>query len=846
MGKTENTAKGTQCKPAKIVTIAMAIALVVFLAVSIVFGCLLPTSERLVTAEGQGNYTSMIMREDGTWYYTTSNGLVCQMSAEDELIETFDLNKAAKEDTRYGWESCGSAATIHAEVGSPYIYVVSRQEDTYRLFQLVENDEKKLEIASATPLSGKVGGIQEENGEVFLLMAQGPIYRIERFDAENLEAGAIASGYLYTVAPAMPNWKLFLVKEPKILSFDIIDNYIYIMHGSGIIRMSKDFEMNKWESLLPGEIDVVYERLANATVGETTRFEADYQAEWERNYTNELEALKKQAGEDISAEKLAELEAKAKENTNAKEISMKNTVEQKIRQEAADEVLLGSTYDRVAEYEESSGTVTLKVKTAELYASYANILGKQFRGAAYNEEKGCYYFVTNEYGVYTCTLEEINEMIATRGNDEEAELELHPLSGIELEERPSSDGRALFYDEVSQKGYILHDSSDYVTSIDFKTEEFLFYSKMDFDIRDMKQSLSGNRIYYFYLNSNEAESGEMILRAVDITNQAQEWIYRPIMTVAIVLCVLAVIVGAISLGCMRSERWLAYVIDVGRGFKKHWGIYAVLSFSLVLLGMFCYYPAVGSISLSFYDYTDDKPTRIWNNFWNYKEIFTNRFAWEEFSNMFIFLGMDLVTALAPPLIFAFCLTIMRNRQYSGLMRTLLFIPGIIPGLATTLIWKTGIFGMDGVLNTLFNSEVQFLQKDGLALWSLILMGFPYVGSYLIFYGAMMNVPDSYYEAAELDGITVMKRFIFIDIPLIFPQIKYVIIMTFISSVQNFGRIYMVTKGAAGTRTPIFAMYEYIKKDNNYGMASAYATILFVFLFGATVFNMRKKKKELEV
>lgn len=836
MGKTENTANRTQCKPAKIVAIVSAIALAVFLAVSIIFGCLLPSSERLVTAEGQGDYTSMIMAEDGTWYYTTTNGLVCQMSAEDELIETFDLNKAAKES--YGYENCGSAVTIHKEVGSQYIYVITRLEDAYRLFQLV--DEGELEIKQAKDLTGRVGGIQEENGEVFLLVAKGPIYRIERHDAEDFTKDPV-SGYLYTVAPAMPNWKLILLKEPAICSFEIIDNYIYIMHSSGIIRISTDFEMNKWESILPDAIDEQYAADVTDEV-----FAAEYQKEWDKNYTAELESLKKSAGENISAEKLAELDVQAKATTNAKELSMRNTVAKRLRQKATDKVLLEDEYDSVVEYEEESGTVTLKVRTAELYAGYANVLGYKFRGAAYNKEKGCYYFVSNDYGVYTCTVEDINEMLTTMGNDEEASLNLQPLAGIELEERPRSEGKALFYDEISQKGYILHDSSDYVTSVDFKTGEFLFYSKMDFDIRDMKQSLSGNRIYYFYMNANEAESGQMILRAVDITNQAQEWLYRPIMTVGIVLCVLSVIVGAIAVGCMRSERWLAYVIDVARGFKKHWGIYAVFSFSLVLLGMFCYYPAVGSISLSFYDYTDEKPTRIWNNFWNYKEIFTNRFALEEFTNMFIFLGMDLITALAPPLIFAFCLTIMRNRKYSGLMRTLLFIPGIIPGLATTLIWKTGIFGMDGVINTLFNSEIQFLQKEGLALWSLILMGFPYVGSYLIFYGAMMNVPDSYYEAAELDGITVMKRFIFIDIPLIFPQIKYVIIMTFIASVQNFGRIYMVTKGAAGTRTPIFAMYELIKKDSNYGMASAYATVLFIFLFGATIVNLRKKKKELEV
>jgi multiple sugar transport system permease protein len=141
--------------------------------------------------------------------------------------------------------------------------------------------------------------------------------------------------------------------------------------------------------------------------------------------------------------------------------------------------------------------------------------------------------------------------------------------------------------------------------------------------------------------------------------------------------------------------------------------------------------------------------------------------------------------------------------------------------------------------------IKFLAQTNITKSSLVLMGFPYVGSYLIFYGAMMNVPDSYYEAAELDGITVTKRFIGIDIPLIFPQIKYVIIMTFIGSVQNFARVYMITGGDWGTKTPIFTMYTQVL-DGNYGLASAYATVIFVFLFAATVLNFRMQKKDNEV
>jgi raffinose/stachyose/melibiose transport system permease protein len=164
-----------------------------------------------------------------------------------------------------------------------------------------------------------------------------------------------------------------------------------------------------------------------------------------------------------------------------------------------------------------------------------------------------------------------------------------------------------------------------------------------------------------------------------------------------------------------------------------------------------------------------------------------------------------------------------------------------------LIWKTGIYGEYGVINALiqlFGGESTIVtQQSSTALWALIMMGFPFVGSYLVFYGAMMNIPSSYYEAAELDGITVIKRLVYIDIPLIMSQIKYVLILTFIGSVQNFGRTDLITNGLWGDKTPIFLMYKLMQEHGKYGEASAYATILFLFLFAATLINLRMQTQD---
>ena len=123
--------------------------------------------------------------------------------------------------------------------------------------------------------------------------------------------------------------------------------------------------------------------------------------------------------------------------------------------------------------------------------------------------------------------------------------------------------------------------------------------------------------------------------------------------------------------------------------------------------------------------------------------------------------------------------------------------------------------------------------------SLILMGFPFVGAYLIFYGAIANIPKAYYEAAELEGCGVIRRIISIDLPFVTPQLKYVFVMCFIGSVQNVSRVMLTTKGAAGTQIPIYIMYNYLS-DNNFGVSSAMALMLFVILMIATFINLKMK------
>ncbi len=341
------------------------------------------------------------------------------------------------------------------------------------------------------------------------------------------------------------------------------------------------------------------------------------------------------------------------------------------------------------------------------------------------------------------------------------------------------------------------------------------------------------------------ENGVYKIKKFDVSEISKNKIYGIVKTVFVVLTVICALFAAVFLGMTIRNKKTDSEIDfkkVKKELAKNKWIYIILFPSVALLFAFCYYPSVSSLIMAFFDYRSGYPV-IFNGLDNFRTLFANPTIWDAVRNMVIFLVTDLIFGVIPPVAFAWCLSVMKSKRYSSLSRTLLFIPGVIPGVAGVLIWTNGIYGSYGILNTIIKAcggeAIAFLGDYRYSMLSLILMGFPFVGAYLIFYGAIANIPKAYYEAAELEGCGVIRRIISIDLPFVTPQLKYVFVMCFIGSVQNVSRVMLTTKGAAGTQIPIYIMYNYLS-DNNFGVSSAMALMLFVILMIATFINLKMK------
>ncbi len=206
---------------------------------------------------------------------------------------------------------------------------------------------------------------------------------------------------------------------------------------------------------------------------------------------------------------------------------------------------------------------------------------------------------------------------------------------------------------------------------------------------------------------------------------------------------------------------------------------------------------------------------------------------------------------------ALLLAVMLNQPLKGIgfFRTLYYMPHIIGGVATIMMWLWVFNPGFGLMNAALLAIAEPLQAIGLVSdewrppnwfhskdWSkpaLILMSvWGSGGAMLIFLAALQNVPDQLYEAARVDGAGRARQFWHVTVPQITPAIFFNLVMGVIGSFQVFTEAYIISDGSGGPErsTLFYVLYLYNKafRDFEMGYASALAWILFVIILAFTM------------
>ncbi len=186
-------------------------------------------------------------------------------------------------------------------------------------------------------------------------------------------------------------------------------------------------------------------------------------------------------------------------------------------------------------------------------------------------------------------------------------------------------------------------------------------------------------------------------------------------------------------------------------------------------------------------------------------------------------------------------------------RVALFVPWAASSVAIliALIWQF-IFRDQGVINQLLGAigvkGPVWLNDPALAFGAVVLTDvyFSYGFFMVSILGALQSIPVEMYEAADVDGAGGWKQLTSITLPMIRPAIMPAVVLTSITAFQMFGTAYAMTQGGPLTAankpgaTDFVMVYAYkqISQLGNYGRATAFAVIIFLILFGATLLSLR--------
>ena len=206
-----------------------------------------------------------------------------------------------------------------------------------------------------------------------------------------------------------------------------------------------------------------------------------------------------------------------------------------------------------------------------------------------------------------------------------------------------------------------------------------------------------------------------------------------------------------------------------------------------------------------------------------------------------------VVSVPLQIVLGLALALLLNAKIRGLRfyRTIYYLPAVLSGVAVALLWRW-IFSKEFGLLNLGLSYIGirgpgWLTDPSWALWSLIMMSLWGVGGSMVIYLAgLQGVPTELYEAAQVDGAGVIRRFFSVTLPLLTPVLFFQLIIGIIRSLQVFVEAFIMTEGGPAEATLFFVLHLYRNAFLYFrmGYASLLAWVLFLYVLILTLLVFR--------
>lgn len=221
---------------------------------------------------------------------------------------------------------------------------------------------------------------------------------------------------------------------------------------------------------------------------------------------------------------------------------------------------------------------------------------------------------------------------------------------------------------------------------------------------------------------------------------------------------------------------------------------------------------------------------------NYIDLLTkDYYFWKALRQTLLYAFGSVIAAQGSALLLALLLNV-KGIGGRAIFRTLLYIPSVVPAVASNLLWMW-MFNPDfGLFNAALQMvglpKSQWIYAEISAVLSLwIMSAWACGGPMVIYLAGLANVPNELLEACEIDGGNAWTKFWNITVPMISPTLFYNVLMGVISGFMVFNQAYIMTEGGPNNATLFvnYLIYREAFAQNKFGYASALAWIVFVLL-----------------
>lgn len=262
--------------------------------------------------------------------------------------------------------------------------------------------------------------------------------------------------------------------------------------------------------------------------------------------------------------------------------------------------------------------------------------------------------------------------------------------------------------------------------------------------------------------------------------------------------------------------------------------YLFLLPSMLILSVFVFIPLIASFVISITDMNIFMKDVHFTGFKNFIRLFKDSRVSNATFNSLYFTLLEVPLQIGLALLMTVCLA--KNNRYCKLLRSIYYVPFVCSMTAIGIVWSMLLDPNMGLfaywLKAVGFETIAFLKDPKWAMPTVIAVtawkGFGYTLTLMA--AAVLNISQSLYEAAEMDGAGGFQKFIHITIPGIWPTISFCIVTSTIGAMQMFDQAYVMTQGGPLNKTETVVQYIYDRGFQTAPYDLGYASAISVYLF----------------